>query len=107
MNSTAVRRLRDVRMADAAEVGGKAAGIGELFATGAHVPDGVVLTATAAALGPEERQSLLREAGDDMGTGAFAVRSSGIAEDGAERSFAGMYETVLNVGLDDLSAATD
>ena len=107
MNSTAVRRLRDVRMADAAEVGGKAAGIGELFANGANVPDGVVLTATAAALGPEERQSLLREAGDDMGTGAFAVRSSGIAEDGAERSFAGMFETVLDVPANELPAATD
>ena len=37
-------RLRDVRMADAAEVGGKAASLGELMAAAVRVPDGVVLT---------------------------------------------------------------
>ena len=39
--------------------------------------------------------------------GPFAVRSSGIAEDGAERSFAGMYESVLDVPADELAAAAD
>ena len=62
MMPTAVRRLRDVRMADAAEVGGKAAGLGELFATGARVPDGLVLTAATAGMSPDERRSLLRAA---------------------------------------------
>ena len=55
----AVRRLRDVRMADAAEVGGKAASLGELIAAGARVPDGVVLTAAAAGMTADERGSLL------------------------------------------------
>ena len=32
-------------MADAGEVGGKAAGLGELIAVGVRVPDGVVLGA--------------------------------------------------------------
>ncbi|MGH2428728.1 MAG: hypothetical protein ACRDGV_07580 [Candidatus Limnocylindria bacterium] len=40
MSSTAVRRLTDVRLADAAEVGGKAASLGELLAAGVRVPDG-------------------------------------------------------------------
>ncbi|CAN5184386.1 hypothetical protein BH23CHL9_BH23CHL9_16220 [soil metagenome] len=105
--SGAIRRLQDVRMSDAAEVGGKAAGLGELLAAGLRVPDGMVLTAGAAELGADERDSLLRDSARNLGGGRFAVRSSGIAEDGAERSFAGMYETVLDVSADGLLAAAD
>ncbi|HEX7197578.1 MAG TPA: PEP/pyruvate-binding domain-containing protein, partial [Candidatus Limnocylindria bacterium] len=43
----------------------------------------------------------------DLGPGPFAVRSSGIAEDGVDRSFAGIYESVLNVSADDVPAAID
>ena len=112
MNSTAIRaatirRLADVRIADVAEVGGKAANLGELLAAGVRVPDGVVLTAGAADMTAEERRSLLLDAGRDLGAGPFAVRSSGISEDGSERSFAGMYESVLNVAADELAAATE
>ena len=107
MTPTAVRRLREVGMADAAEVGGKAAGLGELIAVGARVPDGVVLTATAARMTANEREPLLRAAADELGDGPFAVRSSGVSEDGADASYAGMYETVLNVSADQLAAATD
>jgi phosphohistidine swiveling domain-containing protein len=107
MTSTAVRRLSEVRMADAGEVGGKAAGLGELIAVGARVPDGVVLTAAAAEMTADEREPLLRAAADELGAGPFAVRSSGIAEDGAEASYAGMYETVLNVAADGLGAAAE
>jgi pyruvate,water dikinase len=35
------------------------------------------------------------------------VRSSGISEDGADQSFAGMYESVLNVSADELPEAID
>jgi rifampicin phosphotransferase len=105
--SSVVRPLSEVRMADAGEVGGKAAGLGELIAVGARVPDGVVLTAAAAAMNVSEREPLLRAAADALGSGPFAVRSSGIAEDGAEASYAGMYETVLGVPADDLAAATN
>ncbi|HEY8732212.1 MAG TPA: PEP/pyruvate-binding domain-containing protein, partial [Candidatus Limnocylindria bacterium] len=107
MSSTAVRRLRDVRMADAGEVGGKAASLGELLAAGIRVPEGVVLTAGAADLTADDRRSLLRAAAGELGGGPFAVRSSGIAEDGAEHSYAGIYESVLDVRADELSAATD
>jgi pyruvate,water dikinase len=108
MNSAAtVRRLDAVRLTDAPQVGGKAASLGELMATGVRVPDGVVLTAGAADLSADDRGDLLRVAAQDLGAGPFAVRSSGISEDGAEHSFAGMYETVLDVAPDDLPAATD
>lgn len=42
----------------------------------------------------------------DPATVSFAVRSSGAAEDGADASFAGQYESVLNVrGVDAIAAA--
>ncbi|HET7684933.1 MAG TPA: PEP/pyruvate-binding domain-containing protein [Candidatus Limnocylindria bacterium] len=107
MNAPAVRRLADLRSADAAEVGGKAAQLGELIAAGARVPDGLVMTVAAGGLSADERGSLLRAGAADLGDGPFAVRSSGVAEDGAERSFAGMYETVLDVSADGLPAAAD
>jgi pyruvate,water dikinase len=112
MNSTAIRaatirRLADVHIADVAEVGGKAANLGELLAAGVRVPDGVVLTAGAADMSADERRSVLNEALPDLGAGPFAVRSSGISEDGSERSFAGMYESVLNVPADELPAAVE
>ncbi|MBA2633691.1 MAG: hypothetical protein H0U86_11965, partial [Chloroflexi bacterium] len=107
MSSTAVRPLRDVRMSDLAEVGGKAASLGELLAAGVHVPDGVVLTAAAAGMTSEERRWLLGAGAWDLGTGPFAVRSSGIAEDGADQSFAGIYESVLDVSADAIPDAVD
>ena len=74
---TGVRRLRDVRLTDAPEVGGKAAGIGELFAAGGRVPDGVVVLPSAGAdLTADERRGLLTAAVHDLGGGPFAVRSS-------------------------------
>jgi pyruvate,water dikinase len=105
--TTALRRLSDVRLTDAPEVGGKAASLGELVAAGVQVPDGVVLTASAAALPTDERRALLEQGIHSLGDGTFAVRSSGISEDGTDRSFAGMYESVLHVSVDGLAEATD
>ena len=107
MTKPAARSLRDVRMADAAEVGGKAANLGELMATDVRVPDGVVLTVGGVELPPDERNRLIASAVESIGDGPFAVRSSGVAEDGAERSFAGMFETVLGVPTHDVVAATE
>lgn len=96
-----------MRLEDAAQVGGKAASLGELMAAGVRVPDGVVMAAAAADLAPNERASHLRAGVWGLGLGPFAVRSSGIAEDGADRSFAGIYETVLEVGVDQIPAAVE
>ncbi len=107
MTATTLRPLRDLRMADAAEVGGKAASLGALLAAGFAVPDGFVLPVGAVGLPVEARESLLREGARDFGDGLFAVRSSGISEDGAEQSFAGMYESVLDVPAEAVAAAAD
>ena len=105
--SPTLHQLSDVRMDDAAQVGGKAAGIGELFAAGARVPDGVVLAIGLSDLSPQDRHTLLAAAAEKLGAGPFAVRSSGVAEDGADRSFAGMFETVLDVPAEAVPAAAD
>ena len=100
-------RFASVRMADAAEVGGKAASLGELMAAAVRVPDGVVLTVDGVELPPDERNRQIASAVERLGDGPFAVRSSGVAEDGAERSYAGMFETVLGVRTEDVVAATE
>jgi pyruvate,water dikinase len=107
MSSGAIRRLADVGLGDAADVGGKAASLGQLLAAGVSVPDGVVLTASVAEMAADDRRSLLLTAAEELGTDTFAVRSSGVSEDGTEHSFAGIYESVLNVSADGIPAASE
>ena len=108
MTALAARSLRDVRMADAAQVGGKAASLGELLAVDVRVPDGVVLTVDGVDMPRERAQSTgRRRRSRASAPGPFAVRSSGVAEDGAEHSFAGMFGTVLDVRTEDVLGATE
>jgi phosphohistidine swiveling domain-containing protein len=107
MTAEAVRSLRDLRLGDAPLVGGKAAGLGELLATNTRVPDGFVLTTLGAGLPVAERSALVHDAARALGDGPFAVRSSGVAEDGFERSFAGAFETVLDVPLAEVAPAVE
>ncbi|HJP70814.1 MAG TPA: PEP/pyruvate-binding domain-containing protein, partial [Candidatus Limnocylindria bacterium] len=107
MTAPHARRVRDLRMADADQVGGKAARLGELISAGAQVPDGVALTVAAVEMSADERNSVLEAALADLAGGPFAVRSSGVSEDGTERSFAGMYDTVLDVPAMEVPAAVD
>lgn len=82
---------------DAAVVGGKAASLSRLAA--AHrVPPGFVLTTRA--LGgslPADLEAALGDPYRALGEPRVAVRSSGADEDGAEASFAGQFETYLNL----------
>ena len=72
------------------KLGGKAAGLVRLVEYGANVPRFVVIAADS----PLE---LVRTESAAFGEARLAVRSSALAEDGAEHSFAGQYETVLGV----------
>lgn len=81
-------------------VGGKAHGLAELINLGLRVPKGfVILNAHAESL-PEN----LEEHYEGL-TGPVAVRSSALAEDGDSESFAGQFDTYLNV--DSFSALKD
>jgi phosphohistidine swiveling domain-containing protein len=88
-------------------LGSKAANLARLAAAGFPVPPGVVATAAAAADWDQALARLRTAAAElDGGQGQrFAVRSSATAEDLAGASFAGQYETVLDVGGDELPDA--
>jgi len=81
--------LDSIGAADAERVGGKAANLGELKRAGFNVPDGFVVIGDPG----DEIAEALRV----LGGGPVAVRSSAVAEDLADASFAGQYETFLNL----------
>jgi len=86
------------------DLGAKAANLVRLASAGFPVPHGFVVMPDAQA-NREEVWPQLREAAAELGAQRFAVRSSGTAEDLQDASFAGQYETFLDVGLDELPDA--
>ena len=109
--------LADIPPYAAESAGAKAAKLGELARAGFSVPDGFVLTtdaferflaanalgpdispeAVAAATLPTDVADALLAAAEVLGDVPLAVRSSGTSEDLPNASFAGQYETVLDV----------
>jgi pyruvate,water dikinase len=85
-------------------VGGKAINLARLINAGFPVPDGFVVTTRAfsragAAAGamPPDVADAVRVAYRDIGSPTVAVRSSATAEDLADASMAGQYETYLDL----------
>ncbi|WP_111765980.1 PEP/pyruvate-binding domain-containing protein [Nakamurella deserti] len=95
--------LTDISTEDTDRVGAKAARLGHLTRAGYPVPAGCVFPVgfPADRLPDLDWPALLSR----VGPGPYAVRSSGVSEDGAERSFAGMFTTGLDVAAADLPAA--
>jgi rifampicin phosphotransferase len=94
---------------DRASVGGKAFQLAKLIQAGLPVPPGFTIKAEAleSLHDPSMRAEILA-AYRDLGGGPVAVRSSAVFEDSAEISFAGQFETVLDVrGEDALIAAVE
>ena len=118
--------LQDITPDSSGLSGGKATNLGELLKNGFPVPDGFVVTTLVFdrfleannlgsnhipkqlenALIPADCAEAIRSAIMVLGDVPLAVRSSGVMEDLSNASFAGQYETVLNVrGIDDVLAA--
>src|SRR6185436_5573303 len=89
--------------------GNKTYRLARMRAAGMPVPDGVVLTpaflARLAVMSAATRRQELAWIWRRLGSIKLAVRSSGAGEDGTSHSFAGVFESVIDVGRDGLEAA--
>ncbi len=86
-------------------VGGKAQSLAALKAAGFNAPEFIVILPSAFEHGvpSNEFQEQLPRALNQLGEGPYAVRSSGRAEDGAEHSHAGQFDTFLDVVENDVA----
>lgn len=83
-----------------AQAGGKGGSLARLRQAGYPVPEGLVILPGAfaeGALQPDAWQTVLAWVGGLTGSPALAVRSSALSEDSAHASFAGEFESVLDV----------
>jgi phosphohistidine swiveling domain-containing protein len=107
-NKGLVQAFGELSSAQQALAGGKGGVLARLYQAGYPVPDGFVILPAAFdgdALKPEAwaqvQAHLDRARKGDRGA-AFAIRSSAMSEDAAQASFAGEFETVLDVHTDEM-----
>jgi pyruvate,water dikinase len=111
MSEASVYGFDELTEGQQSSAGGKGQTLARLFQAGYPMPDGFVILPFAFG-GEGQTDSLVEEAwrevqvhlarlrGGDRQM-AFAVRSSALGEDSARASFAGEFETVLDVGSDE------
>ena len=101
-----VRTFKELETEKWTDAGGKGGTLGRLYQAGYPVPDGFVILPQAfdgEDMRPEAWKEVthllkrLRKANGDI---SFAVRSSALNEDSAQASFAGEFETLLNMKTD-------
>ncbi|MCZ6794007.1 MAG: YidC/Oxa1 family membrane protein insertase [Planctomycetota bacterium] len=100
LRATAVTPLRLAHRVPG--TGNKASRLAQMKAAGLPVPDGFVITDSLLSRGDELRitdadRRRIADCWRDLKSETVAVRSSGLNEDGAEMSYAGVFESILNV----------
>ena len=103
-----VRSFAEVKQEERPLAGGKGGTLAHLYQRGYPVPDGFVILPSAF-IGDQLSSASWGQAQEELsrlrnGSGAtsFAVRSSALSEDSAQASFAGEFETVLDVHSDEM-----
>ncbi|HEX5455780.1 MAG TPA: PEP/pyruvate-binding domain-containing protein [Candidatus Saccharimonadales bacterium] len=97
-NSNRVIFLDEISSEDLGLVGGKAMSLGEMIKADINVPPGFSITTAVYKSGfTTEAENQVLEAFDKLGADRVAVRSSAVAEDSKQASWAGQLETYLNV----------
>lgn len=106
VGSVSMMILKNETARDRAKAGGKGAVLAEL-AGGFDVPEFFVVSTEA--FGPQGLlpavDLTLDSALLELGAGPFAVRSSGVEEDGADAAHSGQFDTRLNVAADEVRDA--
>jgi phosphoenolpyruvate synthase/pyruvate phosphate dikinase len=101
-------KFSEVPKGDVALVGGKGASLGEMTQAHIPVPDGFIVTTEAFQLADgkisDDLADELYRRLDELGAELVAVRSSAVAEDSPTSSWAGQFESYLNVKREDLLA---
>ncbi|MBF8250276.1 MAG: ppsA [Candidatus Levybacteria bacterium] len=97
-----IKNFSKISKKDVSEVGGKGASLGEMLSAGFPVPPGFVIVAELnrkfvdGDISADIVDEILK-AFDSLGVSRVAVRSSAIAEDSSQASWAGQLESYLNV----------
>ncbi len=107
MTKLYIKTFGEISKEDVESVGGKGASLGEMTRVGIQVPPGFVVTAQTHNKFindqlPVDVEGEILKAFDKLNAQRVAVRSSAIAEDSSQASWAGQLETYLNVGRGDL-----
>jgi len=103
-----IRTFRDLTELERQKAGGKGGTLSRLYQNGYPVPDGFIILPEAFSgdeINPAAWQQVKAQLADMRRANhrtAFAVRSSALSEDSAFASFAGEFETVLDVHTDEM-----
>ena len=90
-----IYKLNEIDKKDITEVGGKAGNLGELIKLGFNVPKGFVCTS-------KENRDDIYNMYNKLELGKVAIRSSAICEDGIQNSYAGQFESFLNINKEEI-----
>jgi pyruvate,water dikinase len=106
-NTKRVLTFNEIKSVNHVNVGGKGDSLAKMYQEDLPVPDGFIIQPDAFENDeiPSEVwnqiTAILHNLRKPTGEQAFAVRSSAISEDSTEASFAGEFETILNVFSDE------